>query len=123
MKEISTDQAPEAIGPYSQAVKKGSLLELAGQIGLTPKGELVEGVEEQTHQALSNLEAVLLEAGSGWEDVLKIRIYLTDIETYPKVNGVYEEYFRKPYPARAVVGVKELPRDAHIEIEATAVLD
>lgn len=119
---ISTDDAPEAIGPYSQAILADGWLYTAGQIGLDPEsGELVgTGVEEQARRALSNLEAVLAEAGLGFADVVKTTVYLSDMDEYGTVNEIYGGRFDPPYPARSAVEAATLPRDARVEIELVA---
>jgi len=115
--------APAPIGPYAQAVETGGWIFCSGQIGLDPqRGALVEGgVREQARRALQNLEAVLGEAGVGFEHVVKTTIYLVDLAEFEIVNQVYAEFVRPPYPARATVGVAALPRGARVEIEAIAV--
>lgn len=123
MKEIATDEAPDAIGPYVQARESHGIVECSGQIGLTPEGKLVDGVEAQTEQTLQNLEAVLDAAGCDWSNVLKVRIYLADIADYDAVNEIYAEHVRDNAPARVAMEVNALPADALIEIEATAVTD
>lgn len=119
---VDTDLAPKAIGPYSQAVKLGDLIFLSGQIPLDPStGQLVEGgIEVQTERVLLNLSAVLEQAGSNLDRVVKTTIYLIDIGDFPAVNRVYERFFVSLPPARATVAVARLPRDARIEIEAIA---
>jgi len=121
MEKVATHRAPEAIGPYSQAVKAGGFVFVSGQIPLTPEGELVEGsLEDQARQALSNLKAILEAAGSGLDRVVQVTAYLTDIAAFQAFNRVYAEFFREPYPARAVVGVAELPKGAKVEVAAVA---
>jgi 2-iminobutanoate/2-iminopropanoate deaminase len=125
MKEaIATTQAPPAIGPYSQAVRTGPWLFLSGQIGLAPgSSELVaDGVVAETRQVLDNLRAVLTAAGAGLDDVVRTTIYLVDLNDFSRVNEVYAGFFRAPYPARATVGVTALPRGAHVEIDAIAMI-
>lgn len=118
---ISTEEAPEAIGPYSQAILADGWLYTAGQIGLDPgSGELVEGVEGQARRALSNLEAVLAEAGLGLGDVVKTTVYLADMDDYGAVNEIYGGRFEPPYPARSAVEASRLPRDARVEVELVA---
>lgn len=119
---ISTDDAPEAIGPYSQAILTDGWLYTAGQIGLDPEtGEFVgEGVEEQARRALANLEAVLAEAGLGFGDVVKTTVFLADMDDYGAVNEIYGEHFQDPYPARSAVEAATLPRNARVEIELVA---
>ncbi len=119
---IKTDRAPAAIGPYSQAIRSGSLLFCSGQIGLDPKtGEMVPGgVEAQTRQVLANLGAVLAAAGAGFDQVVKTTIFLTDLGDFQKVNAIYAEHFPGVAPARATVEVSRLPRQALVEIDAIA---
>ncbi len=123
---ITTDQAPAAIGPYSQAVKvaAGNIVFCSGQIPLLPEsGELVEGdVAAQCRQVMTNLEAVLKAAGAGFADVVRTTIYLKDMADFGKVNEVYESFFASDPPARATVAVRELPRDVAVEIDAIAVV-
>ncbi len=121
---ISTPSAPAAIGPYSQAVKVGNQVFLSGQIGLDPASmELVEGIEAQAVRVFENLKAVAEAAGTSFAEVAKITIYLTDLANFSVVNEVMTRYFAEPYPARATVGVRELPRGALVEADLTIVLD
>jgi len=124
MDYIATDQAPAAIGPYSQAVKSNSLLYTSGQIPLDPAtGNLVEGdFESQVRRVFTNLAAVLKEGGSGFDRVLKATVYLTDLGDFQTLNTVYAEYFGNHKPARTTVGVAQLPRGAHVEIDLIALL-
>jgi len=117
---IATDQAPQAIGTYSQAVKVGSTVYLSGQIPLVPETmEMVEGdIEAQIRRVFDNLAAVAQAAGGSLNDVVKLNIFLTDLEHFTKVNEVMAEYFQQPYPARAAIGVAALPRDAGVEMDA-----
>lgn len=117
---IHTDQAPAAIGCYSQAIARGNLVFLSGQIPLDPKDmELVAGgFSEQVRQVIDNLRAVCEAAGGGLDDILKLTVYLTDMDHFPVVNQVMEEHFSEPYPARAAVGVASLPKGAQVEMEA-----
>ncbi len=119
---VSTERAPAAIGPYSQAIAAGELLFLSGQIPLHPEtGELVRSsIEDETRRVLENVRAVVEAAGSSLEAVVKTTIYLTDLGDFAKVNGVYAEYFPKAPPARATVQVAALPKGARVEIEAIA---
>ena len=117
MQKIYTKNAPEAIGPYSQAVKVGNFIYTSGQIALTPDGEFLdEDVKTQTKQVCENLKAILEAAGCKLENVVKTTIFLDDINNFIAVNEIYEEYFQHK-PARSTVAVKELPRGAKIEIE------
>ena len=123
-KVIHTDRAPEAIGPYSQAIQAEDFLFLSGQIPLDPKtGELVKGdIRIQTRQVLENIRGVLESQGSGMKDVVKATIFLKDIGNFNQVNEVYATYFPSSPPARSTVEVAKLPRDADIEIEMTALI-
>jgi len=119
---ISSGDAPKAIGPYSQAVRAGSLLFLSGQVALDPAtGQMVDGdVSAQTRRVMENLGAVLKAAGLSFADVARTTIYLADMNDFAKVNEVYATYFKEPFPARATVQVARLPRDARVEIDAVA---
>ncbi|MCL2829889.1 MAG: Rid family detoxifying hydrolase [Betaproteobacteria bacterium] len=119
---ISTTAAPAAIGTYSQAVRAGDTVYLSGQIGLDPKTMLLEeGIDAQIERVFSNLAAVAEAAGAGLADVVKINIYLTDLAHFSRVNESMARHFSEPYPARAAVGVKELPRGALVEADAVLV--
>lgn len=116
---IHTEQAPKAIGPYSQAVRCGATVYLAGQIGLDPASqELVPGIDAQIRRVFENLKAVAQAAGGDLRDVVKLTIYLTDLGNFARVNETMATCFIAPYPARATVGVASLPRGALIEIDA-----
>ncbi|MHA7966220.1 RidA family protein [Paenibacillus sp. CAU 1782] len=118
---ISTEGAPAAIGPYSQAIKLGGLLFTSGQIPLDPAGNLVEGgIEEQTHQVFRNLQAVLAEGGATFQDVVKATVFLKDMNQFAIVNGIYSSYFGDHKPARSAVEVARLPKDVFVEIEVIA---
>lgn len=121
---ISTDKAPQAIGTYSQAVKIDNTVYLSGQIPLVPETmELVEGdMRIQITQVFNNLTAVAEASGSSLADVAKLNIYLTDLSHFPLVNEVMSEFFSEPYPARAAVGVAELPKASLVEMDAVLVL-
>lgn len=120
---IHTDKAPQAIGTYSQALRCGDTVYLAGQIGLDPASmQLVEGIEAQIHRVFRNLQAVAEAAGGGLDDCVKVNIFLTDLGHFAKVNEIMAGYFRAPYPARAAVGVASLPRNALVEADAVMVL-
>ena len=121
---ISTDQAPQAIGTYSQAVKIDNTVYLSGQIPLVPDTmELVEGdMRTQITQVFNNLTAVAEASGGSLADVAKLNIYLTDLSHFPLVNEVMSEFFSEPYPARAAVGVAELPKASLVEMDAVLVL-
>jgi len=117
---ISTDKAPQAIGTYSQAVKVGHTVYLSGQIPLIPETmELAGGdIENQIRQVFENLTAVAIAAGGSLKDVAKLNIFLTDLSHFPVVNQVMAEYFSEPYPARAALGVAQLPKAAAVEMDA-----
>ena len=122
MKIVSTTSAPAAIGPYSQAIVVNDMVFTSGQIALKPDGTFLEGdVEAQTTQVLENLKAVLKEAGSGLKKVVKTTIFLANMDDFAKVNEVYGAFFKEHKPARSTVGVKTLPKNALVEIEAIAV--
>ncbi len=116
---IRTDQAPRAIGTYSQAVKCGGIVYLSGQIPLLPETmQLVEGTAEtQIRRVFDNLRAVAQAAGGDLEDMVKLNIYLTDLGDFPTVNQVMAEYFTEPYPARAAIGVAALPKGSQVEMD------
>lgn len=116
---VNTDQAPAAIGPYSQAVKVGNTVYLSGQIPLVPETmELIsDDFREQAVQVFKNLEAVCEAAGGSLQDIVKLQIYLPDLSKFSVVNEIMAEYFTQPYPARAALGVRALPKDAQIEID------
>ncbi len=121
MKEISTKQAPAAIGPYAQAIKVGEMIYTSGQIALTPEGVMVqEDIELQTAQVLKNLEMVLEAAGSSLQNVIKTTVYLADMGDFLKMNAVYERFMAGHRPARSTVEVKGLPKGALVEIECIA---
>ena len=116
---ITTDQAPQAIGTYSQAIKCGQTVYLSGQIGLDPATmQMVDGIEAQIHRVFENLKAVSVASGGSLNDVLKLNVYLTDLGHFAKVSEIMAGYFQQPYPARAVVGVAALPRAALVEMDA-----
>ncbi len=117
---ISTKNAPQAIGPYSQAVKTGNLMFISGQIPMNPKtGDLVtSSIEDQANQVLNNIKSICESAGYGFEDIVKITIFLTDLSNFGTVNDVMKEHFEEPYPARATVEVSGLPLGVNVEIEA-----
>lgn len=122
---IQTDKAPAAIGTYSQAVKIGSTVYCSGQIPLDPQTmELVSGsFEAEARQVFANLRAVLQAAGGDLNSIVKLNLYLTDLANFATVNAVMEDCFSQPYPARAAVGVKELPKGCSFEAEAVAIID
>lgn len=121
-KVISTSKAPAAIGPYSQAIQVGNLVFASGQIPIDPAtGSFVEGVvKEQARQSLTNVKAILEEAGLTLDNVVKTTVFLADMNDFADVNAVYAEFFAEPYPARSAVAVKTLPKGALVEIEVIA---
>ncbi len=122
---INTSSAPRAIGPYSQAVRAGDLLFVSGQVAIdTATGSLVEGgVAEQTRRALCNLAAILEAGGSGLDRVVKTTVYLTDLDDFDAMNGVYASFFPGEKPARVCVQVSALPRNSSIEVDAIGIVD
>jgi reactive intermediate/imine deaminase len=122
-KIIATAAAPAAIGTYSQAVQAGDTIYLSGQIGLDPATmTMVEGIDAQIVRVFENLKAVATAAGASLDDAVKFNIYLTDLANFGKVNETMAKYLNQPYPARAAVGVKELPRGALVEADAVLVV-
>lgn len=119
---IHAEQAPAAVGPYSHAVRHGDLLFLSGQAPFDlATGKVVDGgIEAQTRQVFTNLNAVLTAAGSSFADVIKMNVYLTDLADFPTVNTIYAEHFTEPYPARTTIAAAGLPLGAAVEIELTA---
>jgi 2-iminobutanoate/2-iminopropanoate deaminase len=123
-KIIKTDQAPEAIGPYSQAVKYGNLLFVSGQVPFNrATGKISGGIEEQTRQSLENLKAILVASGTSLDSVLKTTVFLKNMDDFAAMNGVYKEYFSQDPPARSTVEVARIPRDSMVEIEAIAAVN
>ena len=122
MKVISTKKAPAAIGPYSQAIQMGNLVYTSGQIPIDPAtGAFAEGgIKEQTRQSLTNVKAILEEAGLTMASVVKTTVFMADMNDFAEMNGVYAEFFAEPYPARSAVAVKTLPKGALVEIEVVA---
>ena len=122
---INTPSAPKAIGPYSQAVKSGALVFISGQIPLDPKTmELVgEDVVRQTHQVFKNLSAIAKASGGNLVDIVKMTIYLTNLDNFSKINEIMASYFQEPYPARATIEVSALPKAALVEVEAILALE
>jgi len=121
MKFISTKEAPEAIGPYSQAIEANGLIYTSGQIGLDEKGVMIaDDVENQTHQVMKNLFYVLETAGAHFNDVIKTTIFLADMDDFDKVNSIYAHYFGTHRPARSTVAVRTLPKNALVEIDCIA---
>ncbi len=124
IKSVSTDAAPQAIGPYSQAVKVGDFIYTSGQIALTPEGVMVQSdIRLQTGQVMRNLKEVLEAAGSSLQNVIKTTIFLADMDDFAAVNEVYGEWFGDHRPARSTVAVKTLPKNALVEIECIALTD
>ena len=122
-KVISTKDAPQAIGPYSQAIAANGFLFISGQLGVTPSGEFAGAdVKSQAQRSLQNLQAILNEAGLGFENVVKTTIFLADIADFAAVNEIYAKFFKEPYPARSTVAVKTLPKGGWVEIELIAAI-
>jgi len=121
---ISTANAPAAIGPYSQAIRVGDMLITSGQLALDPAtGSFVEGgIKEQTYQALTNVKAILNDAGTNMGSVIKTTVFLKDMNDFAAMNEVYAQFFQQPYPARSAVQVARLPKDGLVEIEVIAML-
>jgi 2-iminobutanoate/2-iminopropanoate deaminase len=119
---VSTDQAPKAIGPYSQGVRAGQFVFLSGQVGFDPAtGQLVPGgISEQTHRTLQNIGAILSAAGLSFDHVVKTTVFLADMSDFAAMNDVYASYFESPVPARSTIQAARLPRDAKVEIEIIA---
>jgi 2-iminobutanoate/2-iminopropanoate deaminase len=124
-RQISTPNAPAAVGAYSQAIRVGDLVFTAGQLGIDPaSGEMAgAGVAEQAERAIANLEAILSEAGSGLGSLVKVTVFLADIADWPALNEVYARLIPEPFPARSAFAVKDLPGGARVEIEAVAAVD
>lgn len=122
MKPISTDKAPAAIGPYSQAIVFGNLVITSGQLPIDPAtGQFPEGgIQEQTRQSLTNVKNILAEAGLDMSHVVKTTVFLADMGDFADMNAVYSEFFTQPYPARSAVAVNTLPKNALVEIEVIA---
>ncbi|MCX5857508.1 MAG: RidA family protein [Deltaproteobacteria bacterium] len=119
---IESRNAPQAIGPYSQAIRAGGAVYLSGQIGLDPETmQMAEGIDAQIHRVFLNLQAVAAAAGGTLDDMVKLTIYLTDLTHFPRVNEIMAGFFKQPYPARATIGVAALPRNALVEIDAVLV--
>jgi len=121
-KEISTTKAPSAIGPYSQAIRVGNLVFTSGQLPIDPAtGKFAEGgIQGQTRQSLLNVQAILQEAGTSMDHVVKTTVFMADMGDFADMNAVYAEFFTAPYPARSAVAVKTLPKNALVEIEVVA---
>lgn len=121
MKEIKTNKAPAAIGPYSQAIVTGGMVFTSGQIPVNPDtGEIPVGAEAQANQVFTNLKNLLEEAGTSIDNVVKTTVFIKNMEDFAKINEIYEKYFSRAYPARSCVEVARLPKDVLIEIEAIA---
>lgn len=120
---ISTDKAPAAIGPYSQAIQVGEMIFTSGVIPVVPEtGEIVQGIENQARQALSNMKALLESTGRDMSDIIKTTVFIKNMDDFAKVNQVYATFFEGEYPARSCVEVARLPKDVLIEIEAIAIV-
>lgn len=121
MKIISTANAPAAIGPYSQAIDTGTFVYASGQLPIDPAtGTMPDGIKEQTAQSLANVRAILAEAGLSPANVIKTTVFLSDMANFAPMNDVYAQFFSAPFPARSAVAVKELPKQALVEIEVVA---
>lgn len=119
--QISTSNAPAAIGPYSQAISTGNLLFISGQIPVNPAdGTIPEGIKAQTAQSIANIKAILAEAGMTFDNVVKTTVFLSDMNNFVTMNEVYAENFTAPFPARSAVAVKDLPKGVLVEIETIA---
>ena len=123
VKAIKPENAPKALGPYSPAVKLGDFVYLSGQIPLNPKTNAIEGttIEDQTHQVMQNIEAVLGEMGLGFRHIVKTTIFMQDLSDFDALNKVYGSYLQEPYPARSCVQVARLPKDVKVEIECIVI--
>ena len=123
MKQIHTDNAPKALGPYSQAIEAGGMVFASGQVPIDPAtDQFVEGgIKEQTRQSLTSAQNILREAGTDLHHVVKTTVFLSDMDNFAAMNEVYAEFFQQPYPARSAVAVKTLPKGALVEIECIAV--
>ena len=121
-KQIATTAAPAAIGPYSQAIDLGNMVFISGQIPVNPaNGEIPEGIKAQTAQSISNIKAILAEAGLSIDNVVKTTVFLANMADFTAMNDVYAEAFTAPFPARSAVAVRELPKQVLVEIETIAV--
>lgn len=122
-KEISSNKAPGAIGPYSQAIQTGNMIFVSGQLPIDgATGEIPSDIKAQTHQSIKNIQAILEEAGASLDNVVKTTVFLADMSFFAPMNEVYAEYFKAPFPARCAFAVKELPKQALVEIEVIAAL-
>jgi 2-iminobutanoate/2-iminopropanoate deaminase len=123
-KEIATNNAPQALGPYSQAIRAGNLVFVSGQIPLDPvSGKIPDGIEAQTTMSLNNIKAILSAEGCSMSDVVDVYVFLNDMEDFAAMNEVYATFFNEPFPARAAMEVARLPKDVLVEIKATALVD
>ncbi len=121
MKEIKTNNAPSAVGPYSQAVVTGNMVFTSGQIPVNPStGEIPDGIDAQANQVFTNLKNLLEASGTSIEKVVKTTVFIQNMKDFMAVNAVYDKYFKEPYPARSCVEVSKLPKDVLIEVEAIA---
>lgn len=121
MKKISTDKAPQAIGPYSQAIISNGLMYCSGQIPINPEnGEIPEGVEDQAHQVFKNIKNLLETGGTSIDNVIKTSVFIKDMNDFGKINEIYAQYFTEPFPARSCVEVARLPKDVLLETEVIA---
>ena len=121
MKEIKTNNAPSAVGPYSQAVVTGNIVFTSGQIPVNPStGEIPDGIDAQANQVFQNLKNLLEASGTSIEKVVKTTVFIQNMKDFMAVNAVYDKYFKEPYPARSCVEVSKLPKDVLIEVEAIA---
>ena len=121
MKTVVTDKAPAAIGPYAQAQISGGFVFASGQIPIIPEtGELAEGLEAQAHQSFKNVTELLKAAGTGIEKVVKVTLFISDMNNFAAINAIYAQYFKEPYPARSCVEVARLPKDVFLECEVIA---
>ena len=123
MKAIHTDQAPKALGPYSQAIEAGGMVFASGQVPIDPATDqfVSGGIKEQTRQSLTNARSILQQAGTDLSHVVKTTVFLADMADFAAMNEVYAEFFSQPYPARSAVAVKQLPKGALVEVECIAV--
>lgn len=118
---IATDKAPAAIGPYSQAIEAGNMIFVSGQLPINPAdGTMPDNITDQTRQSIDNLEAILSKAGLSLDNVVKTTVFLADMSLFADMNAVYSSRFTAPFPARSAVAVRQLPKDALVEIEAIA---
>lgn len=124
MKQIKTDKAPAAIGPYSQAIVSGNTVFCSGQIPINPEnGEIPEGVQAQAHQVFRNIKNLLEAAGSSIDKTIKTSVFIKNMDDFAEINAIYAEYFTEPFPARSCVEVARLPKDVLLEAEVIAELD